>query len=389
MSGNEAALMVGNIDETSPQSQRPENSPTQDGTKKRSSLLFSPRSQLSFLLSRSICLPAPNPLVKDPNATASTINTSITVYIVVRGIAPTFIGSISDKNGRRPTFMTCYNTYSALLVLRCLQGSGVYLNCRIAVLGSAIVADIVTRAERGKWISYASVGVTLGPVLGRLIGGLLAHYLGWQLKTLAKRKRQPNPLKAVKIAFDKETGIILFSSALLDAGRFAVLAALPLHVQETYQFNTFQIDRCYIPYGLGSLIFRRHARRFGIVIVKNRQHKLSDFPTEISRLQISLPLVYLACLSMIAYEWVMNFKTNLAARSLSKLIIDINIESPATAAAASSLIRCHFGAGAVTTSVPLIDIIGMGWACTTVAGIWLAISHMLWLVFRCGHGWRE
>jgi len=83
------------------------------------------------------------------------------------------------------------------------------------------------------------------------------------------------------------------------------------------------------------------------------------------------------------------YTTTGAFSSLSKLIIDINIESPATAAAASSLIRCHFGAGAVTTSVPLIDIIGMGWACTTVAGIWLAISHMLWLVFRCGHGWRE
>jgi hypothetical protein len=81
------------------------------------------------------------------------------------------------------------------------------------------------------------------------------------------------------------------------------------------------------------------------------------------------------------------YTTTGAFSSLSKLIIDINIESPATAAAASSLIRCHFGAGAVTTSVPLIDIIGLGWACTTVAGIWLAISHML--VFRCGHGWRE
>jgi hypothetical protein len=108
--------------------------------------------------------------------------------------------------------------------------------------------------------------------------------------------------------------------------------------------------------------------------VINRQQKLSDFPTEISRLQISLHLVYLACLSMIAYRWVMNFKTNLAGpvitlfltrhttisafSSLNTLIIDINVESPTTAAA-SSLIPCPFGAGAVATAVPLINIIGL------------------------------
>jgi hypothetical protein len=100
---------------------------------------------------------------------------------------------------------------------------------------------------------------------------------------------------------------------------------------------------------------------------------------------------------MIAYGWVINVKTNLAGpvvtlfltgytttgtfSSLNTLIIDINVESPAIAVAASSLIRCHFGASAVTTIVPLIDIIGMGWACTTVAGIWLAISHICGLCF--------
>jgi predicted MFS family arabinose efflux permease len=77
-----------------------------------------------------------------------------------------------------------------------------------------------------------------------------------ELKTLAKRKRQSTPLKAVKIAFEKKTGIILFSGALLYAERFAVLAALPLHLQEKYQFNTLQIDLCYLPYGLESLISR-------------------------------------------------------------------------------------------------------------------------------------
>ena len=88
-------------------------------------------------VSSSIYLPALNPIAKDLNVTSSTINFSITVYIVIQGLAPTFIGSISDKNGRRPAFLFCFvlyvaaniglalqNSYPALLVLRCLQASG-------------------------------------------------------------------------------------------------------------------------------------------------------------------------------------------------------------------------------------------------------------------------
>jgi MFS family permease len=56
---------------------------------------------------------------------------------VFQALAPTFIGSISDKNGRRPAYLICFiiylganiglalqDSYPALVVLRCLQSSG-------------------------------------------------------------------------------------------------------------------------------------------------------------------------------------------------------------------------------------------------------------------------
>lgn len=58
------------------------------------------------------------------------------------------------------------NDYAALLVLRCLQSSG---SSGTVALGSAVVADLSTRAERGKYIGYVSMGVTLGPALGPVI----------------------------------------------------------------------------------------------------------------------------------------------------------------------------------------------------------------------------
>ncbi len=88
-------------------------------------------------VSSSIYLPALNALAKDLKVTSSTINITITVYIVIQGLAPTFVGSISDKNGRRPAFLLCFvlylganiglalqKNYAALMVLRCLQASG-------------------------------------------------------------------------------------------------------------------------------------------------------------------------------------------------------------------------------------------------------------------------
>lgn len=55
------------------------------------------------------------------------------------------------------------NSYSALVVLRCLQSSG---SSGTAVLAQAVTSDIATRAERGKYFAYAIIGLTFGPALG-------------------------------------------------------------------------------------------------------------------------------------------------------------------------------------------------------------------------------
>lgn len=429
-------------------------------------------------VSAAIYLPALPFIARDLRVSINTINLTITVYMVpfpnsqatlllslsyiysshfnqvCQALAPTFIGTFSDTHGRRPAYLLCFiiylaaniglalqSSYPALITLRCLQSSG---SSGTVALGSAVVADIVTRAERGKYIGYASMGVTLGPALGPIIGGLLNQFLGWRSifwfltifagvmmvimlvvfpetsrsvvgngsirpqawnkslldlvkersrrrgdveeSTLAARKRRPNPLDAVKIAMQKEAGMILLFGAMLYAGFFSILSSLPSQLEEKYGFNSLQIGLCYLPYGIGSMSsrwtvgslvdwnFRRHARRLGIEVVKNRQQRLSNFPIELARLQVSLPLVYAACVSIVTYSWVMEYKTNLAGpiitlfvaghtltgafSSLNTLVVDCNVESPATAVAVNNLFRCLFGAGAVAAVNPLIARIG-------------------------------
>lgn len=75
-------------------------------------------------VSASIYYPALNSLASDLNVTVSTINLTITVYMVCQGLAPTFIGSISDRNGRRPAYMICFMIYLS---------ANIGLACRIAM----------------------------------------------------------------------------------------------------------------------------------------------------------------------------------------------------------------------------------------------------------------
>ncbi|KAJ4330393.1 hypothetical protein N0V87_010027 [Didymella glomerata] len=102
----------------------------------------------------------------------------------------TIIGAMSDTSGRRLSFIVCYiiyivaniglalqTNYIALLILRMVQAVG----CSAAIaLAFAIVSDISTSAERGKYMGYAGAGILCGPAFGPTIGGILAQYLGWR-----------------------------------------------------------------------------------------------------------------------------------------------------------------------------------------------------------------
>ncbi len=97
---------------------------------------------------------------------------------------------MSDASGRRTSFIICFviyivaniglalqTNYAALLILRMVQAAG----CSAAIaLANAVVADIATSAERGKYMGYATAGLLFGPAFGPTIGGVLAQYLGWR-----------------------------------------------------------------------------------------------------------------------------------------------------------------------------------------------------------------
>lgn len=407
---------------------------------------------------------------------------------IFQGLAPSFIGSFSDGYGRRQAYIIAFviylganiglalqDSYSALMVLRCLQSAG---SSGTIALGSAVVADLTTRAERGKYIGYAGMGIALGPALGPVIGGLLDHFFGWRAifwflvilsgtcfvivlivfpetcravvgngsvlpprwnwplwafvvpksrfrgatyppdpSTIQVLKHRPNPISSLRIATQREAGLILLYGGLLFSGYMAVLSTLSTQLSSRFGFNSIQVGLCYLPLGMGSISsrftvgklldwnFRREARIQGMTIQKNRQQDIEKFNIERARLTISIPMIYFGSLCILAYGWVMQFRTALAGpmvmlfftgmattgafNALSTLIVDVNHHSAATAVAANNFCRCLMGAATTAFVSPLISAIGLGWTATLIAGLWVLFSPMLWLVYRQGHGWRQ
>lgn len=68
------------------------------------------------------------------------------------------------------------NNYAALLVLRMLQSAG---SSGTVALANGVVGDIITSAERGTYVAFASLGGLLGPMIAPILGGIIGQYAGW------------------------------------------------------------------------------------------------------------------------------------------------------------------------------------------------------------------
>jgi predicted MFS family arabinose efflux permease len=143
------------------------------------------------------------------------------------------------------------------------------------------------------------------------------------VQTAKRGRKRPNPLASLKIAGEKEAGLILWYGSLLYSGYFMVLRTLPTWLHARYGFDSLNIGLCYPPLGMGSLTSRWTVGR------------------------------------IVAYSRVIDYKTNLASpltmlfftghlvtgsfSSLHILVVDINKETPATAVAANDLFPLSHG----------------------------------------------
>ncbi|GAA6014137.1 hypothetical protein JCM10207_006109 [Rhodosporidiobolus poonsookiae] len=144
--------------------------------------IFSPLSANSYL-------PAIPEVANSLGITIQKVNLSVTVFMIIQAVSPSFWGSLCDSMGRRPVYLACFviyiasclglaftNTYWLLMLLRCVQAAG---SASVVALGSGTVGDLAPPKERGGFMGYYSMGAMLGPCIGPLAGGLLSDRWDW------------------------------------------------------------------------------------------------------------------------------------------------------------------------------------------------------------------
>ncbi|KFY27723.1 hypothetical protein V491_00765, partial [Pseudogymnoascus sp. VKM F-3775] len=225
-------------------------------------------------------------------------------------------------------------------------------------LSSGVVGDIITSAERGTYIAFSSLAGIFGPMIAPVLGGAIAQARRELVVDKDKqeeiRRRYrigfPNPLATLKVVGDLSTAIILICTGVGIGCFYAISTGAATAFSKHYNFNPLQVSLMFIPIGAGSVLsaftsgalidwnYRRHARRLGITVVKNRRQDLREFPIETARLQVGFPMLFLAGAAVASYGWTVRAGAPLAAPIvLNVLLVDMWPGKAAVATSANNL----------------------------------------------------
>jgi MFS transporter, DHA1 family, multidrug resistance protein len=114
---------------------------------------------------------------------------SVALYLALSAVLQIFIGPISDRFGRRNVLLGSLVLFLIATVGTLLAPNATaFLIFRMAqaviasgmVLSRAVVRDMVADAEAASMIGYVTMGMSIVPMIGPVIGGILDDAFGWQ-----------------------------------------------------------------------------------------------------------------------------------------------------------------------------------------------------------------
>jgi len=114
---------------------------------------------------------------------------SVALYLLLSAVLQVLIGPLSDRFGRRRVLIWSFALFLAATVGTLVAPNAtVFLVCRMAqavvasgmVLSRAIVRDMVSDAQAASMIAYVTMGMSVVPMIGPVIGGFLDEFFGWQ-----------------------------------------------------------------------------------------------------------------------------------------------------------------------------------------------------------------
>lgn len=126
---------------------------------------------------------------------ASTVQLTLSMFVLGFGGAQLIIGPLSDRYGRRPVLICGLSLYVAasllcaiapgielLIVARFLQALGC---CSAIIIARAVVRDAFAPADSVRVIARASTWLSLAPLTGPVLGSYLQVAFGWRAAFVA------------------------------------------------------------------------------------------------------------------------------------------------------------------------------------------------------------
>ncbi|WP_270729311.1 multidrug effflux MFS transporter [Shimia sp. Alg240-R146] len=225
---------------------------------------------------------------------------SIAVYLAVNAVLQIVVGPVSDKFGRRPVIL--WGLFIFLIAtLGCIYAPNValFLTFRMLqaavvvamVLSRAVVRDMVPADQAASMIGYVTMGMTVVPMLGPALGGVLDQYFGWQSsfwmlflaglaifwltwRDLGETKSSSG--LTLKQQFSEYPELFLsprfwgysLANGLTSGAFFAYLGGAPFVATELFGMSSAEMGIYFgapaVGYFLGNFLSGRYSARFGV-----------------------------------------------------------------------------------------------------------------------------
>jgi MFS transporter, DHA1 family, multidrug resistance protein len=140
-------------------------------------------------LSLNIFLPSLTAMALHFGVPYAQMQLSVSAYIATTAIIQIFIGPISDRIGRRPVLLGSIAVFIAATIGALLATDfTTFFICRLLqatiasgfALSRAVVRDMVPADQAASMIGYVTMGMSVVPMVGPVIGGALDAAFGWQ-----------------------------------------------------------------------------------------------------------------------------------------------------------------------------------------------------------------
>ncbi|MCH6264605.1 MULTISPECIES: multidrug effflux MFS transporter [Neobacillus] len=221
-------------------------------------------------LSIDMYLPALPNIAKDFHTNASSVQLSLSLFVLGLASGQLLTGPISDVTGRRKPLLVGLMIYFivsllcvfspsiwGLIILRLIQG---FAGSAGIVISRAIVRDLYSGTELTKFFALLALVNGLAPILAPIIGAQLLKAFPWQgvfivlsiigivmffiilfglPETLPKEKRSAGGMKNtfspfLKLIVDRSFMGYALAQGLVFAGMFAYISGSPFVVQDIY-----------------------------------------------------------------------------------------------------------------------------------------------------------